>query len=182
MSTTLYQEAVTADVRACRSPGASLVQECVELYEKVLDSAETCLDAHINLAFLCWQCTETGFGAALHLERNFVDRADERWRQLLDHATNTWGNWTEAAFWQAYFDFARLGAPPIDQFYLELIRAGRCGPVPYFYLYAYVEPSLYQHHAEALLRSCQELPTFKNTYVASVMCSNAIPPEFRVRR
>jgi len=154
---------------ALAADGAGNLEVAAAAYEASLAGDERTLTALLNLALLYWQATDFGLSTAKNLDPEFVAKAGERFPVVLAEAHRAFPESTEVQFWKKYIAWADLG----EEFSLDecrkLLQRDPTTLVPAMYLFAQTRGDAYQEEALELLRQCQQEPTTKNRYVASVL-------------
>ena len=161
---TSFQYAISKDIQRDVIAAANLYESCISIGGP--------LDAFINLAFLYWQSTEYGFNAAYNLPIAFIHKSGERYSRILDLGMTAFPSSKELVFWDRYFAFVSLG----DDFSPEECEGYVEAPdhlIPYFFLRSLPIGTRYHEPADRLLQQCRLLPTLKNSYIVSVLESNA---------
>lgn len=161
---TLFQDAITKDIQR-------EIVTAAKAYECCISNAAP-LDAYINLAFLYWQSTEYGFNAAYKLPLEFIHESGDRYLRILDLGMAAFPSSKELVFWNRYFAFISLGGDLLQEECEGFIEAPD-NLVPYFFLRTLPGGIQYADAANRLLQSCCLLPTLKNSYIVSVLESNA---------
>jgi hypothetical protein len=145
------------------------IEAAATAYEQALASGDAPLDAVIDLAVLYWQSTEYGFWKSLGLSPAFVDKAAERFPQLLAQAEQLYPERPEPRFWKRYTAWADLGEPFEVTEAEALLRKHPDYLEPAMMLYSVSPGSEHEAQARELLRACRTAGTTRCRYMASVI-------------
>jgi hypothetical protein len=137
-----------------------------DLYEQALLGDDADRDMYVDLAVLYFVCCDDGYSAAHRLDREFLDRAWRRARQLLDEAQLKFGRDDEIDFWRGYFAFVDLGEPAQDEKWNVLAASGST-LVPLISVFSR-SPERFERDARRLLESVRDGATARKRYVESV--------------
>ncbi len=145
------------------------IQDAAKLYEHALKVSPTNLLALINLIVLYWVSTDMGFYAARHLPDEFVRRAGNRYRELIDQARRQVPEEPAVEFWSRYIasmdegvEFSAIDAlamRDINPDYLE----------PELILYEGQEDGDRALSAGTLIEQCRGEGTVRANYVKAVL-------------
>jgi hypothetical protein len=152
--------------------------EAVAAYERALQHPDVGIVDHLDLAVLYIECCETGYSARHQLSQDFVAKAFDQARRVLDQAEERFDYHNEVDFWRYYSEFYLLGGAP------DVARCedlGRRGPslVPYFHLFALPGGERYSRFAGRLLEEVKEGRTARERHIRSVLESHASAAKWR---
>lgn len=142
--------------------------EAAQAYEAVIASSAADLDEYINLAVLYFLCNDGGYAAQHQLPMSFLDGTWRRAFEVLDEASQRYGEHPEIIFWRRYFDFILLGEEPFYEDCERLVKAGNT-IIPYFYLFGFQEGRKYLQQAEELYNLVKAEVTAKERYIKSIL-------------
>lgn len=83
--------------------------KAAELYEGSIAAGVADKDIILNLSIIYWQACSFGFAAAHRLPESFVNKAEQRYRQLLADALSVYGNDASVVFWHRYIQALDFG-------------------------------------------------------------------------
>lgn len=138
-------------------------------YEELLIAGMADLETLLNLAVLYWQATDPGMAAAQKLSPDFLEKAGQRFPQLLAEAERRFPARSEPRFWRRYIAWADLGEPLEVDECLEYLRKDPCSLVPAMHVFALSQGREFEAEAQELLQRCHEDGTTRSRYVASVI-------------
>jgi hypothetical protein len=157
-------EAISLDI-------AQQIEEAANAYESLLPIPDTPIDAFLNLSVLYWQSTEYGFNVGHRLSLDFIHRAAERYKPVLDEAEVRSGQLPEITFWRRYFNYIDLGDPLTVAECLELLEEPDTNKVIYLFVYPQTGNPQYLPQVRQLLLEAEQQPTTRNHYISSVLRS-----------
>lgn len=161
---TTLDQAIQLDV-------AGLHVDAADGYEAVLRADGNCVSALVNLTVLYWQSTEFGFSAGHSLPSEFVHRAADRLRSLLDQVGDDRSAGPEMTFWKKYIAWADYGEPLPVQDCLQLLADHPTYLEPTVYVFGATEGRQNRAEALELVRLSSKQATVRNRYVVSVLNS-----------
>jgi len=140
----------------------------IQAYERALELGQGDKTTFVDLAVLYFTLLDPGVSAALKLDQHFLDTAWTRANNLLDTASDRFGNDSEIAFWKRYFVFIVLGA---DEFLDECGALADPGEslVPFFYLWAGTNGREFSDEARRLYVQVASGQTARERYIRSIL-------------
>ena len=148
---------------------AGKIEVAADLYEKALAAGDCSLERFLELALLYWQATDPGLAAAKTLPPDFLTKAEQRARELLDEAHQAFSESTAVRFWMRYVRWADLGEPLGVEECRAMVAEDPTVLVPAMHVFAATQGQEMQAEAHELLRRCKEDGTTGAQYIASVI-------------
>lgn len=140
-------------------------------YERSIEK-EGFPDSFINLAVLYFQFTDYGINASSGLSLEFIHKAFDSYRLIIDYGISKYPSNSEMKFWKEYFRHRTIYDDLTEQDVLAILRDGDFSIVPYFFLYL-LKPDNYQAERQKLIQSCHKLLTSKNRWILSLIEADA---------
>lgn len=147
---------------------AGHIEIAARLYEDAVQR-DPDIEGLINLGVLYWCATDYGFWTGHGLTRNFVDRAGQRFPEILRQAADMFPSRPEPIFWSQYIAWADLGQSFPDENASNLIQQHPTYVEPAFFLFSISQGAECAEQARQLLQRSKQSPTCRNRYVASVI-------------
>jgi hypothetical protein len=142
--------------------------EAAKAYEEAIRANCASLETYLNLAALYFVCQVGGYAAHHRLTEEFLNRAWNRFGQVLNEAEAKFGRDSEIAFWRRYVRFVVLGEDFSVQTAERIAKSGR-SLIPYLHLVMWPGSTNYQGEAALLLESVRAGKTEKDRYIRSVL-------------
>jgi len=146
-----------------------------EEYEYAIVGKEATIEMFLNLAviyfFSSW---DFGFTSYYHLPHEFMKKAHERWRKVLDLAEERFGHHSEIRFWRHYFLYISKGQENFDSA-CEAFANPTESLVPFFYLFSQSKGRKHRDEAEALYQIVRDRTTARKRYVEEILRSRLKP-------